>query len=188
VASRAALAFAAGLTAAGILPVYKHFPGLGGATANTDVRPASTAPYASLRSGGLVPFVRAVAAGASAIMVSNASVPGLSSIPSSLSPTVIGTLLRHDLGYRGLVITDSLSVPSVTPVGGSLAHTVTESLKAGADMILFNAPAASTAATTRGLISAIVTAVLRGTLPLPRLVTAVGRVLTAKHALPDCPA
>jgi len=188
VTTSAALAFAAGLSAAGILPVFKHFPGLGGASANTDLRAASTLPYASLRSGGLIPFERAIAAGAKAIMVSNASVPGVSPLPSSISPAVITALLRHDLGYGGLVITDSLSVPSVTPAGGSLAHTATAALAAGADMLLFNASAATTASTTQGLVAAIAAAVQRGALTRTRLVTAVGRVLRAKHALPPCAA
>jgi beta-N-acetylhexosaminidase len=186
VATRAGAAFAAGLALAGVLPVFKHFPGLGGASANTDLGPASTVPYATLERAGLLPFASVIAHGASAIMVSNASVPGLSVAPSSVSPAVITTLLRHKLGFGGLVLTDSLSAPSVTPPGGSLQHSVIEAIRAGADMELFNASAASVSSTTEGLISAVVGAVHAGAVTRAELVTAVGHVLVAKGELPEC--
>ena len=79
------VAFMKGLSAAGVTSVVKHFPGLGGATGNTDYGPAATLPWPQLRSTGLIPFEAAVRAGATAVMISNARVPGLSSLPSSLS-------------------------------------------------------------------------------------------------------
>ena len=75
-ASAAGLAFAAGLQAAGVVPVVKHFPGLGGATGNTDLMAAAMLPWSSLQRNGLLPFAAAVRAGVPAVMVANASVPG----------------------------------------------------------------------------------------------------------------
>ncbi|HET6875325.1 MAG TPA: glycoside hydrolase family 3 N-terminal domain-containing protein, partial [Acidimicrobiales bacterium] len=70
-------AFVQGLKAAGVLAVVKHFPGLGGASGNTDYGPAATRPLSSLRAAGLLPFQQAIGAGARAVMVANATVPGL---------------------------------------------------------------------------------------------------------------
>ncbi len=109
IAAADGLAFEAGLQAGGIVPVVKHFPGLGGATGNTDVAQASTPPFSTLKSVGLVPFEDALDAHVPAVMIANASIPGLTELPASISRAVITGLLRGQLGYQGLVITDSLS-------------------------------------------------------------------------------
>src|SRR5207237_2508886 len=108
-ASNAGVAFASGLRNGGIVPVVKHFPGLGGATGNTDVTAAATQSWSALQSGGLRPFEAAIAAHVPAVMVANATVPGLTNQPASISPTVINCILRGRLGFQGLGITDSLS-------------------------------------------------------------------------------
>ena len=102
IASADGLAFAAGLQAGGVVPVVEHFPGLGGATGNTDVMPASTPPWSTLKRVGLVPFENAVDAKVPAVMISNATIPGLVGLPASVSSAVITGLLRDQLGYRGL--------------------------------------------------------------------------------------
>jgi beta-N-acetylhexosaminidase len=89
IASADGLAFAAGLQAGGVVPVVKHFPGLGGATGNTDVMRASTLPWSALKSVGLVPFENALDAKVPAVMVANATIPGLTELPASVSPAVI---------------------------------------------------------------------------------------------------
>src|SRR5262249_28158003 len=109
VAAQYGVAFLQGLRAGGVLPVVKHFPGLGGSSGNTDVGPAQTLPLAALRTAGLPPFEAAIRAGAPAVMIANATVPGLTNLPASLSSNAIDGLLRHDLGFGGLVLTDSLS-------------------------------------------------------------------------------
>ena len=76
IASRDGLAFASALNASGVLATVKHFPGLGGASANTDVRAATTRPWPTLVARDLLPFQAAVRAHVPAVMVSNASVPG----------------------------------------------------------------------------------------------------------------
>ena len=131
------LAFARGLQTGHVIPVVKHFPGLGSATGNTDDGPASTLPWQLLRSSGLLPFKAAIDAGMPAIMVSNATVPGLSSTPASVSRTVVTGLLRHRLGFEGLVMTDSLSAHALSDAGYPLGRAVVEALRAGDDLILF---------------------------------------------------
>jgi beta-N-acetylhexosaminidase len=184
-------AFMSGLRAGGVLPVVKHFPGLGGAQQNTDVGPATTNSLATLRVRDLAPFRAAIAAGAPAVMTSNASVPGLTPLPSSLSHAVIEGLLRHELGFRGLVITDSLSAGAVRAVTSSLADATVRSLAAGADLVLFGStltPADEVAlqashvlATYRSVVASIVAATRSGRLPSSRLDAAVVHVLTAKE-------
>lgn len=188
-AARYGLAFAAGLRAAGVLPVVKHFPGLGGTVGNTDDGPAATPPLSTLTSAGLVPFESAIAAGSPAVMVANASVPGLTPLPASLSSAAITGLLRGRLRFSGLVVTDSLSAGAISAAGYDVPHAAAAAVEAGADLILFGStltPAetallnpANVAQTTQAIQAALVGAVQSGALPLARLDDAVGHVLAA---------
>jgi beta-N-acetylhexosaminidase len=190
VASRYGLAFAAGLRQGGVLPVAKHFPGLGGSNANTDIGPAATLPLATLRTQGLLPFEAAIAAGVPAVMVANATVPGLSTQPASLSPAVIQGLLRGTLGFHGLVLTDSLSAGAISAAGFDLAGAAVAAVSAGADMVLFGStltPSAVAAlspaavnSSRSAIVNALAGAVGSGRLPEARLDGAVLDVLTAK--------
>lgn len=181
VATADALAFARGLQAAGIVPVVKHFPGLGQATGNTDVMPASTLPWNTLQGAGLLPFESAVHTGLPAVMVANASVPGLTALPASISPTVITQVLRQRLGFNGLVLTDALSAEALSKSGYSVSRASVLALKAGADMVLFNAKAGDVASLTASTVEAIVAAVGSGELSRARLVDAVLHILTVKN-------
>lgn len=181
VATRAGLAFAAGLRRAGVVPVVKHFPGLGGATANTDVAPAETMPWSRLQHRGLLPFVAAVRAGVPAVMVANATVPGLTSTPASLSPAAIRRVLRHRLGFTGLVITDSLSAVAISDAGFGVPAASVRALRAGADMVLYGATPDQVGPLTRRTVRAVVSAVRTGHLARRRLRDAALHVLRVKH-------
>jgi len=190
-ASSYTVAFMNGLVSGGVIPVVKHFPGLGGSTANTDNGPASTQPLAALQSTGLVPFRAAIAAGAPAVMIANASVPGLTNLPASLSPDVITGLLRHQLGFEGLVLTDSLSAGAISAAGYDLPHAAVAAIDAGADMVLFGStltPAqtaqlspAHVDANLRAISASIAAAVSAGRLAQSRLESADLHVLSAEH-------
>lgn len=182
VAAADGLAFAAGLRDGGIAPVVKHFPGLGAATGNTDVMAASTLPWGSLQRAGMIPFEDAVHARLPAIMISNASVPGLTTLPSSVSHAVITTVLRQQLGYQGLVMTDSLSATALHAAGYSVPAAAVAAVSAGADMVLFTATPASVAGLTNAMVAALVKAVDTGVISHARLVNAVSHVLEAKGA------
>jgi beta-N-acetylhexosaminidase len=173
-------AFAAGLQAGGILPVVKHFPGLGNASANTDVKPAITLPWTTLEHAGLIPFEHAIAAGVAAVMIANASVPGLTALPASISPALITGVLRNQLGFQGLVITDSLSAGALVDIGYSVPRAVVAAIAAGADMVLYTAAAAKVAALTTSTVAALVAAVTAGTLDRSRLESAVAHILAVK--------
>jgi beta-N-acetylhexosaminidase len=188
-AARYGVAFMQGVESAGVVPVVKHFPGLGGTTRNTDYGPAATLPLDQLEEGGLVPFRAAIAARAPAVMVSNATVPGLTTLPASLSAAAITGLLRHQLGFGGLVMTDSLSAGAITAAGYSLPAAVVGAISAGADMVMFGSTLtpAQTAAlspaaldyTVHQLVASLQAAVANGSLPVSRLDQAVGHVLAA---------
>ena len=181
VAAADGVAFLQGLEAGGLIPVVKHFPGLGQASANTDVSPATTQPWSVLQHAGLLPFQSAIAAGVPVVMIANASVPGLTTLPASISPAAITTVLRRQLGFQGLVITDSLSAGALVDIGYSVPRAVVASITAGADMVLYTAAAAQVASLTASTAAALVAAVDAGTLPRARLVSAVSNILTAKH-------
>ena len=181
------VAFAKGLREAGVLAVVKHFPGLGGATGNTDYRPAATLPWATLRTTGLVPFRSAINSGVSAIMVSNASVPGFTSLPSSISPVVI-SYLREQMGFGGLIVTDSLSAGALSAIHLGVPLASAKAIAAGADMVLAGSspsPGASlqlAAATS----DAIQQAEKAGTLSLATLQVAAAQVVASVNTL-ACP-
>jgi len=171
------VAFLQGLRQAGVIPVVKHFPGLGGA-ADTDEAPAATQPLSELLTTGLPPFRAAIAAGAPAVMISNASVPGLTTLPASLSSAVIEGLLREQLGFTGLVITDSLSAGAISQAGYSIPQAAVAAITAGADQILFGST--PTVQITEQIIQAIVAANAAGTLSTTELNQAVAQVIRAK--------
>ena len=183
-----ATAFAQGLARARVTAVVKHFPGLGGASANTDDAPAATRPWSVLQTTGLVPFEAAIAAGVPAVMLSNASVPGLTSAPAGISPAVVAAL-RQQLGFRGLIMTDSLSAGAISAVHLSVPAAALAAIRAGADQVLFGIPRAP--ATSLGLAvqvrAGIVAAVVTHTLARATLVDAVAHVVLARTAL-SCPA
>ncbi len=187
IAAADGVAFATGLERAGVVPVVKHFPGLGGATGNTDLEPASTPPLATLERVGLRPFVAAIRAGVPAVMVSNATVPGLTSVPASISRAAIDGLLRDQLGFRGLVVTDSLSAKSLSDLGYSVPAASVAAIASGADLVLFNADPDRVGAVTASIVQAELAAVSTGRLAPASLREAAAEVLAAKH-VPGCEA
>jgi beta-N-acetylhexosaminidase len=181
VAAADGLAFVQGLEAGGVVPVVKHFPGLGQASGNTDVAPATTQPWTLLQHAGLVPFESAFVAGAPVVMIANAAVPGLSTLPASISPVVMTTVLRRQLGFQGLVMTDSLSAGALVKIGYSVPKAVVAAITAGADVVLYTAATAQVASLTAATAAALVAAVNTGVLGRARLIGAVANILTAKH-------
>jgi beta-N-acetylhexosaminidase len=181
IAAADGIAFLQGLEAGGVMPVVKHFPGLGQASGTTEVAPATTQPWLALQHAGLGPFEKAFASGAPAVMIANATVPGLTSLPASISSVVMTSVLRDELGFNGLVMTDSLSAGALADIGYSVPKAVVAAISAGADMVLYTAAAAQAASLTRATAAALVAAVNAGTLERGRLVSAVANILTAKH-------
>jgi beta-N-acetylhexosaminidase len=173
--ARAGVAFAAGLADAGIAAVGKHFPGHGETTADSHTSlPAVSASLATLRRRAFPPFEAAIAAGIPAVMLGHLQVDAIDpSRPTSLSAKTV-RLLREELGFRGLVMTDDLYMGGITerwdvPAAAVLA------LGAGVDMLILSTPADVAAVT-----GAIVAAVADGALPAERLDEAFLRVVRFK--------
>jgi beta-N-acetylhexosaminidase len=179
VATTFGLAFAHGLEQGGVVPVVKHFPGEGQATANTDDAPASTPPLSELEHADLLPFEASVRAHLPAVMVGNASVPGLTGSPASLSSDVITGLLRERLGFTGLVMTDSLSADAISDRGLGVPQAAEEAILAGADMVLYDAVDPDTVFDQ--VVQRLVSAVDERRLSTDRLDAAVEHVLEVKH-------
>jgi beta-N-acetylhexosaminidase len=136
-----ASSFVGGLQTNGIAASAKHFPGLGLASGNTDNgRIVIKAAAWKLREG-LLPFRRAIQAGAKLVMVSSAIYPKLdpSRLPGVYSKTIVQGLLRKTLGFKGVVVTDSLSAPAAYV----LPHPATSAIAAGNDLLLFGSEGTS---------------------------------------------
>jgi beta-N-acetylhexosaminidase len=187
IAASDATAFMKGLQQAGVLSVVKHFPGLGYATRNTDYGPAATLSWAKLQTTGLVPFRQAIASGAAAVMMSNARIPGLTSLPAALSAVAV-RYLRTTLGFKGLIVTDSLSAGAISALHLAEPAATVKALAAGDDLILFGSPTsvASSLALAAKISTAIVNAVTQGTLTQATLVAAAAQDLAARNQL-TCP-
>jgi beta-N-acetylhexosaminidase len=120
----------------GVATTAKHFPGLGGATVNTDDGPATIARTRKELDADLEPFRAAIAAGTEFVMVGHATYPALDGLHiASQSPAIVDGLLRRRLGFKGVVMTDSLEAAAVTPTG-DVARAALASAEAGVDVIL----------------------------------------------------
>ena len=136
-----ARAFVTGLQTSGIAGTAKHFPGLGLARGNTDHGRIVIGSAAWKLRQGLLPFKSAVAAGVKLVMISTAIYPRLdpSDKPAAFSSAIINGVLRKQLGFKGVTITDSLTAPAADRI----LHTATRAMLAGSDLLIFGAESAS---------------------------------------------
>lgn len=130
---------------AGIEPVPKHFPGVGGATQNTDFGSAAIErTSAELLAGDLVPYRAAFAAGAQIVMTGHARYPRIDpGRIASQSRAIVTGLLRDRLGFDGVAMTDSLearAVDAATPGDADVGAAALRSLLAGNDLLLLTGP------------------------------------------------
>lgn len=177
-------AFMKGLALANVMSVVKHFPGLGYATRNSDYGPAATLSWARLQRTGLVPFRRAIANGATAVMMSNARIPGLTSLPAGLSPVAVQAL-RQTLGFQGLIVTDSLGAGAISALHLSQPAASVVALAAGDDLILYGSPSSVGASLTLAaqIAAAIANGVAGGALSKATLIAAAAQDLAARNQL-----
>jgi len=161
-----------------ILTTAKHFPGHGDTAVDTHLSLAEiTADRARLESLELVPFRAAIEAGVDSVMTGHLAVPALapSTLPATLSPAVLDGLLRNELGFKGLVITDALGMGAIVN-GFGAGDAAVRALEAGADTLLM--PADADVA-----IRAVVAAVQSGRLTRLRIQSSVAKLLAYKERL-----
>jgi beta-N-acetylhexosaminidase len=202
--SRFVEAFVRGIEDEGCLATAKHFPGHGDTHIDSHrALPVLDVTRERLESVELIPFRAAIAAGVSSVMIGHLGVPAIDATPAPVRPdfeNVYGTragevtrggtlpatlsrpvldLLRNDLGFQGLVLTDAMGM------GGLAAHfdageAAVRGIEAGEDQILFSVD-------TDGAIAAVKAAVKSGRISMGRIDEAVERVMNAKRSLSGAP-
>ena len=149
-------AFAEGMQASKVIPTYKHFPGLGRVTANTDTS-ANVVDSTTNRSTDAavsVIFGAAIAAGAQVIMVSSATYALIdASAPAVFSSKIVTDMLRTEMGFSGVVITDDVSA-AVQVQGVAAGDRAVQAIRAGCDIVLASAEPAVAADMVKALIAA----------------------------------
>jgi beta-N-acetylhexosaminidase len=176
--ARLGAALVRGIQEHGMLATAKHFPGHGDTEQNSHLELARVdASRARLDSVELVPFRAAVKAGVRGVMTFHGVVPALDTTPiaATLNPRIMTDLLRGDLGFRGIVITDALDMNGVLGKM-SMAEVTQRAVLAGADVLLMPTD-------NVGAVDAVVDGVRTGRFPESRIDASVRRLLAAKHEM-----
>jgi beta-N-acetylhexosaminidase len=172
-------AFVRGVEENGALATAKHFPGHGDTAADSHIDlPVITANRERLEHLELVPFRAAMAAHVSSVMTGHLSIPALepdSNTPATLSSNILTGLLRKDLGFEGLVVTDAMDMGGIT-VRYAPGEAAVRAIAAGADCVLM--PPVPDAA-----FESLQSAVKSGRISKERLEASVRRILQAKARL-----
>jgi beta-N-acetylhexosaminidase len=171
-------AFATGLESEGVIPTMKHFPGIGLATRNTDAYVVTIRASRTALALGLRPYQRAIAHHIPLIMLSNATYTAYDAHYAAGWSRPIETLLRHDLGYTGATITDSLD-GTAKARGLTSAHLAIRAAQAGTDMILIT----GSEATSRGVYATLLAEARSGSIATPTLRASYDRILALKAGL-----
>lgn len=166
-----------GFRESGLMCTLKHFPGHGDTAEDSHLGYAkSDATLDSLRSRELLPFSSGIAAGAPVIMVGHISLPNITgdNTPASLSPVLVTDLLRTELGFTGLIITDAMNMGAIAE-NHSSGDAAVLAILAGCDLILMPEDLSQAA-------KALQDAVESGVIPAARIDDSVRRILATKLA------
>jgi len=170
-------AYIRGAQAAGIIPVAKHFPGHGSATVDSHLNlPVLDFTESQLFERDIVPFQAAVDAGVEVIMTAHILFPKIDAQwPVTLSPTFLKQILRKEMGFGGLVISDALTMGAISK-NFDMHDTLRQCFLAGIDIILVN-----TSYDVPGLIAQSVAMVAAGEVPEGAIDDGTLRVLELKY-------
>lgn len=167
-----------GLREQGICATLKHFPGHGDTSQDSHSGSATSwKRLEELRECEFLPFQAGIAAGAELVMMGHISLPNVTEdgLPASLSYTLVTEVLRNELGYEGVIITDAMNMGAISNIYGS-GEAAVKAVLAGVDMILM--PADFHTAYT-GVLSAVE----NGTISEARLNESVARIVRLKKRL-----
>ena len=179
-------AFIEGMQSQRVAATAKHFPGLGPATINTDFSPVTVVATDAEFQAALEPFSAAVASGVQLVMISSAAYPSLAGdppgqgrvTPAVFAPEIVEGMLRDQLGFTGVIVTDDLEAIGVTELTEGDEAGI-RALTAGVDLLLY---ARSQRGSVRGF-NAVVRSAKRGNLSRERLQQSYDRITGLKTAL-----
>ena len=176
--ARLGVAFIHGLQDHGMIATGKHFPGHGDTGVNSHLAlPVVTVSRARLDTVELVPFRAAVTSGVGAIMSFHGAMPALdsSNVPGTLSPKVLTGLLRGEMGFKGIIISDAMDMRGVLDQFGA-DEAVKRAISAGIDVLIQPLDVSQT-------IDAVIAGVREGRYSEARLDSSVRRILETKRRL-----
>ena len=176
--ARMAVGHLTGLQQGGMLATAKHFPGHGDVNVDSHIdMPLLSASRARVDALELVPYRAAIEAGVAAIMPAHIAYPAVTgdSVPATLNPRILTGLLRNELGFDGLIVTDALDMGALVRHYG-IGDAAVRAVEAGADVLLQPVNVDS-------VLSAVLGAVRSGRIPEARIDESVRRILAAKAAL-----
>jgi beta-N-acetylhexosaminidase len=174
-------AYIRGAHEGGMLVTAKHFPGHGDTATDSHLGVAQvTGDRARLDAVELPPFKRAIEAGVDAVMVAHVTVPALDSAPNRVATTssaMVDGLLKEEMGFKGLVVTDALDMAGLTRIyAKDIGRAAVESFKAGNDMLIIPA---NLDASYRSMLEAV----RSGEISRPRLDQSVRKILEMKASV-----
>jgi beta-N-acetylhexosaminidase len=167
-----------GLQSSGIIATVKHFPGHGDVTVDSHISlPVLQADRTRLNNYELKPFKAAIDNGVISVMIGHLAVPKITGSlePASISRTIVTDLLRRELGFQGLIITDALNMNALYN-GNNLAEISVKAVQAGNDLLLFPPDPEATH-------SAVMKAVEDGLISESQINASVRRILQVKEWL-----
>jgi len=175
------VAYIHGAHAEGMLTTVKHFPGHGDTDTDSHLGVARVrGDMARLQSVELPPFRKAIDAGVDSVMVAHVSIPALEPDPNrvaTVSPAVVNDLLKKQLAFKGIVVTDALDMAGLTRLYASnIGRAAVDAFKAGSDLLLIPADLEAS-------YKAMLEAVKSGEIPTSQLDASVLKLLKAKASL-----
>jgi len=177
--ARLGAAFIRGARAGGVLTTAKHFPGHGDTATDTHIGLAVVpSDFQRLQSVELVPFKSAIEAGVDAVMTAHVAVPKVTEnheVPATLSKEILTDLLRHTLGFEGIVVTDAMEMGGIRNKYWTGLAAV-RAIQAGADVVLLPTNVAAA-------VNEIERAFEMGLIPADRIDRSVTKILLAKSSL-----
>jgi beta-N-acetylhexosaminidase len=174
-------AYIRGAHANGMMTTVKHFPGHGDTATDSHLGVAQvTGAMARLKSVELPPFEKAIEAGVDSVMVAHVSVPALDPDPNHVattSPSIVTGLLKNQLGFKGIIVTDALDMAALTRLyAANIGRAAVDAFKAGNDVLLIPADLDAS-------YRAMLEAVRSGEISQAQLDASVLKILKAKASL-----
>lgn len=175
-----------GMQAAGVAATAKHFPGHGDASSDSHYgMPLVPHDRERLEQIEMPPFAAAIEANVRLIMTTHVAFPNLNdgvALPSTLSPMLLEGLLRKELGFRGVIISDAMNMAAIRQGRGLIVDAIA-AVRAGVDLLLL----VDDAIVQGEVYSALLQAAQRGLLSPAKMISSAERVLALKQWLADAP-